>query len=88
MALGAQQGQVVRQILGQGMKLVAAGMLIGLGGAFWTAKLLEKLLLGVSSYDPVTYLGVAHSRVIAVLANLAPARRDAKIDPLTALRFE
>ena len=89
MALGAQQGQVVRQVLGHGMKLTAAGVIIGLAGAFWTARLLQTLLLGISPRDPVIYAGVALLLAgIAAAANLAPARRAARIDPMTALRFE
>ena len=89
MALGAQQGQVVRQVLGHGMKLTAAGVIIGLAGAFWTARLLQTLLLGISPRDPVIYAGVAVLLAgIAAAANLAPARRASRIDPMTALRFE
>jgi hypothetical protein len=89
MALGAQQTQVLRQVLQQGMKLALAGMLCGLTCAFWVARLLEKLLLGVSAHDPLTYAGVATLlAVIAILSNLMPARRAARTDPLRALRFE
>ena len=89
MALGAQQGQVLRHILAEGMQLVIIGAALGAAASVATSRLLETLLFGVSSYDPVTYaLVIAVLLTIALLANLLPARRAASINPTDALRFE
>ena len=89
MALGAQPFQVLREVLGSGMVLVVMGVVIGLAGSFWAARLLQSLLFGVSSRDPIIYaaviLGVA---LVGLAANLVPARRAAAIDPMQALHFE
>jgi predicted permease len=89
MALGAQPGQVLREVLGSGMVLVSIGVVLGLAAAFWAVRLLQSLLFGVSSRDPIIYaavvLGVA---VVGLLANFVPARRAASIDPMRALHFE
>jgi predicted permease len=89
MALGAQPGQVLREVLGGGMVLVSIGVVLGLAGAFWAVRLLQSLLFGVSSRDPIIYaavvLGVA---LVGLLANFVPARRAASIDPMRALHFE
>jgi putative ABC transport system permease protein len=89
MALGAQPGQVLREVLGSGMVLVSIGLVVGLAGAFWAVRLLQSLLFGVSSTDPIIYasvvLGVA---LVGLLANFVPARRAASIDPMRALHFE
>jgi predicted permease len=89
MALGASPAEVLTGVLRGGMSVVAAGAVAGLATAFAAAGLLGKLLFGVSPHDPVIYgavfLGVA---VVGLLANLAPARRAATIDPIRALRSE
>jgi putative ABC transport system permease protein len=89
MALGARPGQVLRQVLASGMLLLGIGMVVGLTGTLWAARLLNTLLFGVSSTDPFIYaiviLGVAF---MALLANLVPARRAAAVEPMRALRFE
>jgi ABC-type antimicrobial peptide transport system permease subunit len=69
--------------------LAAIGIAIGLAGAVMLTRILETLLFGVSTRDPMTFLGVAILLVMAVLiACYAPARRAARIDPITALRAE
>lgn len=89
MALGARQDQVLGQVLRQGLALAAAGLALGLGAAFLSARLLDTMLFGVSPRDPVIYGAVAAGLLaIAVLANLAPARRAASVDPMAALRVE
>ena len=89
MALGAQPGQVLREVLGSGMVLVCFGLATGLVGAFWAVRLLQSLLFGVSSRDPIIYaavvLGVA---AVGLAANFVPARRAASVDPMRALHFE
>src|SRR5579871_4355851 len=89
MALGAQPGQVLRQVLGSGMVLVCIGVAAGLAGAFWAVRLLQSLLFGVSPSDPIIYaaviLGIA---VVGFAANFVPARRAASIDPTRALHSE
>jgi putative ABC transport system permease protein len=89
MALGAQTGDVVRMIIGQGMKLTLLGVTLGLAGALAVTRLLTTLLFGVSTTDPVTFGVIAVLLTsIAFLACYIPARRAARVDPLVALRYE
>ncbi|HUF26126.1 MAG TPA: ABC transporter permease [Gemmatimonadaceae bacterium] len=88
-ALGAAPGTVRRMVVGQGLRLIAAGVVLGLAGALALTRLMEGLLYGVPSTDPVTYAGVAAVLVgIAVVASYFPARRATRIDPMMALRSE
>jgi putative ABC transport system permease protein len=88
-ALGAQPGQVLRQVLLSGMSLVFAGVAVGLLGALAATRLLRTLLFGVSSSDPVVYATMALGIVgVTLLANFLPARRAAAVDPMRALHFE
>ena len=89
MALGAQPGQVVRLIMGSGMRLVTIGLVLGLAAAAGTAKLIQTLLVNVSPFDPTIYVGVTVLFVgVALLACLVPSLRASRIDPLVALRAD
>jgi putative ABC transport system permease protein len=86
-ALGAQKGDVVRMITGEGLRVILAGVAAGLLGALGLTRVLESLLFGVSASDPVTYVGVVMLVVATGLAaSYLPARRAAQIDPMAALR--
>ena len=89
MALGAQPRQVLSEVLVSGMLLVSAGVAMGLAGALAVVRLLQTLLFGVSSRDPIIYAAVMLGVVlVGLVANFVPARRAASVDPLRALRFE
>ncbi len=89
MALGAQGRDVLRMIVGQGMGLVAVGLVIGLGGAWALTRLMKSLLFGITATDPLTYAGIALLlAAVAFLASYLPARRATKVDPMEALRYE
>jgi putative ABC transport system permease protein len=89
MAMGAQPGDVLRLVIGEGMKLALIGALLGLGGALALTRLLKTLLFGVSATDPLTFIAIAALLIIvALLACWIPARRAAKVGPMTALRHE
>jgi ABC-type antimicrobial peptide transport system permease subunit len=88
-ALGAQPGGVLHLVLGQGMRLVAAGLVVGLGGAFVTTRLLTSMLFEVKPFDPVTFAGACGALfAVALVANYIPARRATHVDPMVALRHE
>jgi putative ABC transport system permease protein len=89
MALGAQQGGVLRWIVGQGMLVAAAGIGIGLAGAFALSRLLASLLFGIQPRDPLTFTSVAAVlTAVAFAACLVPAIRASRVDPIVALRDE
>jgi putative ABC transport system permease protein len=88
-AMGAQPGQVLRQVLLGGMTLVLIGIAAGLVCAVWATGLLRTLLFDVSSRDPIIYAAVVLGMIgVGLLANFLPARRAAAVDPLRALHFE
>jgi len=87
MALGSSRGQMVRLVMGQGMKLAGAGVALGLALAYGVTKLLSSLLFGVKAADLATFAAVAAVlTVVALLASYVPARRAASTDPSRALR--
>ncbi|HEX4947282.1 MAG TPA: ABC transporter permease, partial [Blastocatellia bacterium] len=89
MALGASRGAVYQLILGQGMRVVAIGLLTGLLGAFALTRWMETLLFEVRATDPLTYVVIAAVLAgVALFACFIPARRATKTDPMIALRYE
>ncbi|HJT27075.1 MAG TPA: ABC transporter permease [Pyrinomonadaceae bacterium] len=89
LALGAQTSNVLKLILGQGLKLAAVGVALGLLAAIAFTRLLKGLLFGISASDPLTFASIAALLVgVALLACWIPARRATKVDPLEALRTE
>ncbi len=89
MALGAQALGIFKLVVGQGLKLTALGLAIGLAGAFVGTRLMSGLLYGVSALDVVTFAGVSLLlALVALLACYIPARRAMKVDPMVALRRE
>ena len=82
-------GDMLRLVVGNGMKLVAIGLVAGLAGAFWLTRYMSALLYGVKPSDPLTYVEVASVLLaVAFLATYIPARRAAQVDPVIALRYE
>jgi putative ABC transport system permease protein len=89
MALGAGSAQVLRLMVGQGMKLAGAGVVLGLGLAWAMTRFLGSLLFGVKATDPLTFGGVAVLlTAVAFVATLIPARRAARTEPETVLRCQ
>lgn len=88
-ALGAQREDLMRWILGQGLRLALLGVGIGTAITFTSTRLLKSLLFGVSANDPLTYAVIGASMAfVALLACWAPARRATRIEPMVALRSE
>ena len=89
MALGARRADVLQMTVGQGLKLVGAGMILGLGAAFLLTRVMATLLYGISATDPITFIGISVVLLaVAVLASYVPALRATKVDPITALRAQ
>ena len=89
MAIGARPADVLRLVVGEGMVLTSAGLVIGVGAALGLTRLISSLLYGVSATDLRTFLEVALIlSAVALAACYLPARRASKVDPMVALRYE
>jgi putative ABC transport system permease protein len=89
MALGAQVSDVLRLVIGQGMKLAFAGVALGLVASLALTQTIKTLLFGVSAADPLTFTAIALLLIaVALLACFVPARRAARVNPMNALRSE
>jgi ABC-type antimicrobial peptide transport system permease subunit len=87
MALGARASQVLRLVMGQGLRLIALGGVVGFVAAIAATRFMESLLFGVTTYDPATFMGVAAVLLlVSVIAVLVPAWTAIRISPLAALR--
>jgi putative ABC transport system permease protein len=89
MALGAMPGDVLRMVVGQGARLAAGGIVLGLAGAFWLTRLMGSMLYGISPADAGTYLSISIVlAVVALAASYLPSRRAMSLEPVSALRHE
>ena len=89
MALGAERGSVLGQVLKQGLVLAGIGVAVGLVGAFGLTRLVASLLFGVQPTDPMTIAAVVGTiAVVAAAASLVPAWRASRVDPIVVLRDE
>jgi hypothetical protein len=89
MALGAKRSRVLRMILSEALELLIAGLVLGAMALAFTTRFLDRMLYGVSAFDPVRLAAItAILAIVAIMAGLFPALRAASIDPIQALRAE
>jgi putative ABC transport system permease protein len=89
MAIGAAPGQVMRMVVGGGMKLALLGVAIGIAAALGLANLVASMLFGITPFDPASYaLTAGVLLVVAALACYLPARRAMRVDPIIAMRHQ
>ena len=88
-ALGARRADVLQMTVKQGLKLVGAGMMLGLLAAFLLTRVMASLLFGISATDPITFIGISLVLLaVALLASYVPALRATRVDPIVALRAQ
>jgi predicted permease len=88
-ALGAQRGDILRLVVGQGLRLIVAGVVAGISVSFIVARFIESMLFGVGANDPGTFVGVSVLVTgVALLACYVPVRRALRVDPMIVLRYE
>ncbi len=88
-ALGATRGEVLRLVLWDGLRPVALGLIVGLAGAFALRTTLDRLVYGVTTSDPITFIALPlFLALVAFVASLIPALRASRVDPMTALRVD
>ena len=89
MALGAQRRDVVRMVLGEGLRVAVVGVGVGIVAALGLTHLMTQMIFGVRAVDPLTFAGVAILLTfVALAACYIPARRAMRVDPIVALRYE
>ena len=89
MVLGANARQVANLVLTRGMALVGVGLVVGLAASYWATNLIQRLLFGVGSTDPITFFVTALGfGLIALMACLVPAWRATRADPVLTLQAE
>ena len=89
MALGAQRGDVLRLVVGEGAALALIGVVIGVGGALLATRLIQSWLFEIGRADPTTFgVVIAGMISVALLASYVPARRAMRVDPLRAIRAD
>jgi ABC-type antimicrobial peptide transport system permease subunit len=89
MALGADRGDVLRLVLTRALRIVVAGLIVGLAGAAGVTRVLQRFLFGVTPTDPIAFTIVTLLLMaVGLMAAWLPARRAARIDPCAALRAE
>jgi ABC-type antimicrobial peptide transport system permease subunit len=87
--LGAQHGDILKLVVGQGLSLALAGVAAGVGGAVALTRVIKGLLFHVSATDPATFAGIALLFIlVALAASYIPAHRATRIDPMAALRVD
>jgi putative ABC transport system permease protein len=89
MAIGAQRGDVLRLVVGGGMKLAVVGVVLGIAGALALSRYVEAMLFDIGRFDTPSYIATAAVLLaVSALACYVPARRAMRVDPLVALRAE